>query len=190
MYEKLRQHGSPKVLKAISEGNSKTTTNSKQQPITDPTHTHASSSTDPMLPPLATDEDEPHGVVGADEHVYEDVDTIIEGCPAPGKYEESNTLQTTYYAQLIDILQVLGVDCVQATRFACSLKGAPKASFVEAYGKGNLNKLAHEKYRDLNVEGLGAFDVRAQKPGGGHWDVNLTSDQEEANAYVVSMKPL
>ena len=90
----------------------------------------------------------------------------------------------------MDVLQVLGVDCDQASRFVCSLNQSPSMTFVEAYGTGNLHRLAHDNFRNLNIEGLGAFDLRTSKPSGGHLDFNLTSDREEAREIVRTQKPL
>ena len=92
---------------------------------------------------------------------------------------------------IMTILQVLGVDVVEANRYAIAAmraKSKPPTSFIEAYGRGGLIKLANKR-RDLNLEGLAALDLRAESKDGTSWDFNKLSHRVEAKRFVEEMKP-
>ena len=48
--------------------------------------------------------------------------------------------------------------------------GDDKATFLEMYGRGGINREANGARRDLNVAGLGACDLRTTKPDGTPWN--------------------
>ena len=64
-----------------------------------------------------------------------------------------------------------------------------KPTFIEAYGTGNIVELAHGKLRNLNVEGLDAFDLKTKKKHGDIWDFCKADDRKEAIEYVRRVKP-
>ena len=92
------------------------------------------------------------------------------------------------YVDLMDALQLLGVDVVDATRFVCSLKATDPATFMEIYGQGRMVKMANNR-QDLNLRGLDAIDLRTNKPDGSPWDLSKQEDQDLAEALVVQTKP-
>ena len=57
------------------------------------------------------------------------------------------------------------------------------------YGQGNIVNASHGARRDLNVNGLCAFDLRTCKPNGESLDFNKSSDRAEARRYVEEAKP-
>ena len=62
-------------------------------------------------------------------------------------------------------------------------------TFVEMYGCGNIVHAANRVLRNLNAEGLNAFDLRTSKPNGAAWDFSRRGDRKEALQYVQQNKP-
>ena len=91
---------------------------------------------------------------------------------------------------MLSVLQTLGVDVNVANRFCVDvIHAARKPTFIEAYGTGNIVELAHGKLRNLNVEGLDAFDLKTKKKHGDMWDFCKADDRKEAIEYVGRVKP-
>ena len=101
---------------------------------------------------------------------------------------------------LMDVLQTLGVDPVDATGFCKRIiKDVPVSplipgpdynpTFFEFYGQGNIVKASHGQRRDLNINGLRAFDLRTRKRNGEAWDFRKRSDRREARRIVEEEKP-
>ena len=57
------------------------------------------------------------------------------------------------------------------------------------YGQGNLVKASHGCRRNLNVNGLRAFDLRTSKMSGEPWDFSKASDRKLARNIVEEDKP-
>ena len=105
---------------------------------------------------------------------------------------DDDELNAANVNHLIGALVSAGVDHPIAVAKANSMaRGTPlsstlKATFVEQYGRGAINREANGPRRDLNVEGLGACDLRTTNPtarpgtfhfeviGGRQW-ISLTS---------------
>ena len=61
------------------------------------------------------------------------------------------------YNDLVDCLQVAGVDAIDAVRYAASIRpsGKQSTSMVEMYGAGRMCSAANARRRSLNTKGLG-----------------------------------
>ena len=70
---------------------------------------------------------------------------------------------------LMDTLQSLGVNVIDANRFVASVI-RPQPTLMEMYGRGNIVAMANDSARDVSVLGDMAFDVRTTKPSGEPWD--------------------
>ena len=92
------------------------------------------------------------------------------------------------YLTLVDALQTLGVEPVQAVRFTQDLY-KKKSTFMEAYGQGSIVKGANINCRDLNLEGLSAMDLRTNKPNGEPWDFTKLADRKLARQELQEKKP-
>ena len=94
---------------------------------------------------------------------------------------------------LMDLLQTLGVGVEEANRFSAKvmrISAQPiNPSFVEMYGSGNIVHAANHVLRNLNVDGLAAFDLRTAKPNGEAWDFSRRGDRKMALDYVKEKKP-
>ena len=94
---------------------------------------------------------------------------------------------------LVDSLQILGVDCVDATRYAMQIvkqhRSTRRPTFIEMYGAGHMVEMAHGPARNLNLKGLGALDLRTCKPNGQPWDFTRRSDRMLAYRLVLRLKP-
>lgn len=101
---------------------------------------------------------------------------------------------------MMDVLQCVSVSAADSANFCAQvLRESPKQptqlgpaynlTFMEVYGQGNIVKASHGVRRNLNVDGLRAFDVRTYKPSGEAWDFNKSSDRREARRYVKEEKP-
>ena len=95
---------------------------------------------------------------------------------------------------LTNLFMTCGVSSVEATRAAvrvCRIVGTEQPvvmaalhhkeqpSFIEAYGRGSLCDAANRLKPDLNVEGLGALDLRTNRPDGTPWDLSKPSHQHQ-----------
>ena len=89
---------------------------------------------------------------------------------------------------LMDVLQTLGVDAAEAANFSKSIiKDVPlmattfgeeyAPTFFEFDGQGNVVKESHGRRRDLNLNGLNAFDLKTNKPSGECWDFRKPADR-------------
>ena len=94
---------------------------------------------------------------------------------------------------LMDILQTLGVGPEEANRYSSKIMRISSQplnpTFVEMYGCGNIVNAANHVLRNLNVEGLNAFDLRTAKPSGVAWDFSLRGNRKEVLQYVQDKKP-
>ena len=113
----------------------------------------AVSSSDPWVSAPAP---EPPGVL--DDHVEfvqhgnhvveaEDVDAVT----------LSSRKKRSEYEDALDVLQVLGVDLIDATRFVNAMRHAPPVSGMEMYGHGRMTVAAHGRRRSLILKGLGLW---------------------------------
>ena len=71
----------------------------------------------------------------------------------------------------MNCLQTLGAEPEYACPFAYAVTEIVPStpSFIEAYGKGGWLR-SHTLQRNLNVNGLDAFDTRTTRPDGKQWD--------------------
>ena len=89
---------------------------------------------------------------------------------------------------LMDTLQTLGVDVVQANRFVTSLlRSSP--TLIELYGRGKIKDMANGSHRNLNIVGVDALDLRTRKPSGDAWDFSKKQDRLEALALIRERRP-
>ena len=87
------------------------------------------------------------------------------------------TLGADAYTAMLDVLQILGVDPVAASNFACSIRKGPPTSFLEMYNRGRMSVMAHGGRRNLNLVSVGALDLRTCKSNGQPWDFRKKSGQ-------------
>ena len=86
---------------------------------------------------------------------------------------------------MVTILQTLGVQPLQALRYAQAVANDKHPTFVEAGGMGNIvRKMAARAKRSIIVEGLSAMDLRTTKVSGEPWDFMTSSDSAEALRMV------
>ena len=86
-------------------------------------------------------------------------------------------------------LQVLEVDPVLATRFACSLVKKPSPSVLELYGRESIVHGANVSSTNLNTQDMGALELRTLKPSGQPWDFTKRPDRRLALCSVQARKP-
>ena len=113
---------------------------------------------------------------------------------------------------LRDVLQVLGVDPLDANHFASSIaRNKPRFehlrqqlghrqrivaaltgkrhTFVELYGRGAILEASHGCRRNVNIDGLSALDLRTHKSDGTPWDFNKASDRQRARQLIIDLEP-
>ena len=66
---------------------------------------------------------------------------------------------------------------------------AADATFIEVFGRGEICKEANSRRRNLNIEGLDAFDLRTCKSDGTPWNFNRSKDRLEARQIIKTTKP-
>jgi hypothetical protein len=100
---------------------------------------------------------------------------------------------------MMDVLQTCGVSAADSANYCARvIKDKPmkatqfgdhyKPTFFEVYGQGNIVQASHECRRNLNVDGLRAFDLRTFKPNGEAWEFHKASDRQEARQHVEEEK--
>ena len=165
MYKILRAEHAPKIIKADRAGRATTqqsSTTDKEQPTRNE--------------PKQDFADIEHVAATGDDH-----EEFIDTSPVDSTNPD--------YVALIDCLQLLGVNAVEANRFATRMTRRTPSTFLELYGRGRLNELANGRRRNLNCEGLGALDLRTRRPDGEPWDFRLKQHREDALAMVMMVKP-
>lgn len=94
---------------------------------------------------------------------------------------------------MVDALQILGVDPVDATRHVVNIihkhRASRKPTFIEMYGRGNIVQMANGTARNLNLTGLAALELRTPKPSGEPWDFRQRSDRVLAYRMVREKRP-
>ena len=117
-----------------------------------------------------------------DHHGFTDFKDFL---PQPG-IDVDTVLSNADYVALMDVLQTMGVDVVDASRFVCAIRNQNLNTFVELFGSGRMVKTAYDRRRSLNLNGLAAFDIRSLKPDGAPWNFCKESDRDEAREYVLT----
>ena len=90
---------------------------------------------------------------------------------------------------MVDALRCAGVIETYASDAAhrlCSMQ--PPVNFMEIYGR-SISDSAGAHRRDLNVQGLGAFDLRTLKKDGTPWNFTLRADRKLARQLINEQDP-
>ena len=90
---------------------------------------------------------------------------------------------------ITDVLQTHAVDPTIANRYACAIRHKPNPAFVDAYGVGNILRMANHDALDPNSERLAAIDLRTKKPNGKPWDFRNRSDRQLVYRLINELKP-
>ena len=213
LYEAMREAGVEKIKRADEEGLSRTQTRAKQhaqqrEELPDDTRLVEAPKEAPME--LVDDQHDDH----AEDHIelnmadvpdstnfFEEVDADVElGGGVDWNVEDLAVEEDHVMSPMMDVLQCLGVSAGDSANYCAQvLKNSPKKTtqfgpaynptFFEMYGQGNIVKASHGVRRNLNINGLRAFDLRTCKPSGEAWDFNKSADRREARRYVEEEKP-
>ena len=117
-----------------------------------------------------------------DSDVMDVVDLFFDG-------EDASMMDPVHDSSMVDVLRGAGVlpaYAPEASKRLCNLK--PPATFMEIYGK-SISDYAGAHRRDLNVQGLGAFDLRTLKSDGTPWDFTSHADRKLARHLVNQLNP-
>ena len=134
------------------------------------------------------------------QEVNDDLDNAIEVEYDGPDLENSYEAEDHIMSPMMDVLQTLGVSAADSANYCVqAIKDRPrrtvqygepyKPTFFEVYGQGNIVQASHGCRRNLNVNGLRAFDLRTCKPDRQAWDFTKASDRREARRYVEEDKP-
>ena len=94
------------------------------------------------------------------------------------------------FAATINLLKSAGVTHDDAVNYCKAIVGkADAGTFVELYGRGSIMSHANGPRRNLGIKGLGAFDLRTVKPGGGNWDFSIAADRKLATKMLGELNP-
>ena len=129
------------------------------------------------------------------EEVNDDIGRVDYEGPDLHDHMEDHIMST-----MMDVLQTCGVSAADSANYCAKvIKDKPmkasqfgdhyKPTFFEVYGQGNIVQASHGCRRDLNVDGLRAFDLRTCKPNGEAWDFHKASDRRQARQHVEEEKP-
>ena len=93
--------------------------------------------------------------------------------------------ESTVDSDIISALCVLGAtEEVARSHLSAMRSSRPAATFSEVYGGGAIVDCANHACRDLNVNGLRAFDIRTTKPNGTPWDFTVRADRKLARETI------
>ena len=124
--------------------------------------------------------------MGDGEDDWDETDTEMPPGTTPVRDDVHDHEMTT----MMDVLQCLGVSPESACTFSVKVLKSAATTFMEVYGRGAIMEAANGPERNLNVEGLQAFDLRTCKPNGETWDFTKKSDRMEALRIVKERKPM
>ena len=209
LYHEMREAGVEKLKRADMEDSNRTQAQSKQSGRKAEAPIELS---DTPMEPLELETEDVHiSPPTADNdtlrddfdtyNFHEEVDEVLDGdLDVDYDAEVDDNSDDHVMGPLMDVLQTLGVDAADAANFSVNLiKDVPIRAtnlgdsycptFLEFYGQGNIVNASHGCRRDLNLNGLGAFDLRTRKPTGEPWDFCKASDRREARRFVEESKP-
>ena len=103
-------------------------------------------------------------------------------------------------SSMVDVLQTLGISASDAVAYSVDMvKNRPlrpvqyghpyNPTMMEVYGKGNIVAASHGPRRNLNIDGLRAFDLRTVKPDGEAWNFSKPADRRLAKRIIEEEKP-
>ena len=92
-------------------------------------------------------------------------------------------------SHFIHSVYLTGVDRKTASAKAKDIIDPNTATFMELDCRGAICRQANQSRRDLNVQGLGALDLRTSKPDGTAWDFTRKSDRNAARDKVRRNEP-
>jgi hypothetical protein len=184
VYQEMREAGTEKLKRADLEHASRTQTQSKKsgKKVEEvPMNVH-----DAPMEPLEIDMNVVAPASAPGDHsmrdvldtydFHEEVDEALDGAfDIDYNGDDVEDSPDTVMNPLMDVLQTLGVDVLDAVDYCkrvvrsvpiCATTiGEPyRPTFFEFYGQGNLVKASHGPRRNLNLDGLRAFDLRTSKP--------------------------
>ena len=91
---------------------------------------------------------------------------------------------------MVDALIMAGTNKKAAKLFTYAVvNNSFPTSFMEVYGRGSICADANGPRRALNIEGLGALDIRTYKPNGDAWNFDKRSDRNEARRLIDERQP-
>ena len=92
---------------------------------------------------------------------------------------------------MVESLRVAGLsnnDAQQVSSKMYAFKSEAQATFMEVYGRSIFYQ-SHIQRRNLNVQGLGALDLRTTKPNGQPWDFCTKADRQLARDMLNRLQP-
>ena len=212
LYDAMREAGVEKMKRADDEDPGRT----KAQPKTPAKKSEDSPGNEPKLvdAPMEPIDDTPDQVAedveltGADDDMFDTTDfhNVVNGDVDHGLEVEHDgddimePAEDHIMSQMMDVLQTIGVSATDAANHCAHImRETPKRptqfgepynpTLFEVYGQGNIVEASRGCRRNLNIDGLMAFDLRTCKPSGEAWDFCKASDRRMARQYVEEMKP-
>ena len=159
MYNAMRAAGSGKVENADEEGTHRTRTKGILRQPSQPVETGQEEEERPS-DDLDMSRDLPMDSIDDDI----DIPQMAEMPDSTDFHLEVDSDHDNDMNTMMDVLQCLGVEPEVANVFTVqAIKATP--TFVEVYGGGSIGTAAARR-RDLNLQGLDAFDLRTRKPNG------------------------
>ena len=212
IYDAMREAGAEKIRRADEEASSRTTTRAKRHAQKVEVPDDANPVEMPKPDNMELIDDQPTELIGDDPieldlpdttNFYEDVNDDAANDSLDVDWDGEDLVDNSedhVMSPLMDLLQCLGASASGSANYCAKvIKNSPKRitqfgnaynpTFFEMYGQGNIVQASHGVRRNLNVNGLRAFDLRTCKPTGEAWDFNKASDRQEARKYVEEEKP-
>ena len=97
--------------------------------------------------------------------------------------------QRTDPDDMMDYLDMVGADPVEAKRKVHAMMGVVPATFMEIYGGGAINDCANLARRGLGLKVIGVLDLRIMKPDGSPWDFTRQADRRAAREMIDVQDP-
>ena len=90
---------------------------------------------------------------------------------------------------MVGYLTSLGCCPMEAEARVAAMMDKKPTRFIEMYGRGSINHCANDSRRDLGLKGVGALDLRTNKPDGSPWNFSLRADRRLAREFIEAEDP-
>ena len=147
----------------------------------------------PLDRPWTDSQDRPHSGTwdpdGIDEEKVESSLPLHEVIPPDYMDVNEDVDDSLLDDPMVSYLTSLGCCPVEAKARVSAMLDTKPTTFIEMYGRGSINHCANHSRRNLGLKGVGALDLRTNKPDGTPWNFSLRADRRLARKFIEEEDP-